>query len=71
MFFIEHNKKLNDLYTQLEDLKEARRVIQNAIHNNFYNRTVADGLYNKLQIVNERIKKLRLEIKEEKKNEQR
>ena len=48
-------KHENDLYKQLADLKEAREFIKNAIHHNFYNRTVVDNLYVKFHDVNKKI----------------
>lgn len=63
-------KHENDLYKQLADLKEAREFIKNAIHHNFYNRTVVDNLYVKFHDVNKKILKIKYQIKKERlKNE--
>ena len=68
MFMSEKQKKINDLYSKLKDLKEGKRVLENAMHHNYYNRKIYSGLYNKLKKLNLQIEEVKLEIAREKKN---
>lgn len=69
MYSTEHHKKLTNLYNELEKLKEAKKVIQDAIHYNFYNKTVTHGLYDRIETINKKIKFVRAQIEQETKNE--
>ena len=68
MFMSEKQKKINDLYSKLKDLQEGKRVLENAMHHNYYNREIYSGLYNKLKKLNLQIEEVKLEIAREKKN---
>lgn len=62
-------KDNRSLYQQLEDLKEAKKVLYSAIHNNFYNEMVRQGLYLKVEKVNKKIAYIRYLMKKEKKEQ--
>ena len=65
-------KETRSLYQQLEDLKEAKKILYSAIHNNFYNDMIRQGLYEKVDKVNKQIKNIRYLMKKEKEmNEKR
>ena len=66
IFSDERQKRINELYEQLFDLYEGKRVLGNAIHNNFYNRTNRDRLYIKMDRLNFKIKMLKKQIAKEK-----
>ena len=57
------------LYQQLEDLKEAKKILYSAIHNNFYNEMIRQGLYLKVEKVNKKIDYIRYLMKKEKKEQ--
>ncbi|MGN1301524.1 MAG: hypothetical protein ACI4U9_03260 [Clostridia bacterium] len=57
------------LYQQLEDLKEAKKILYSAIHNNFYNDSIRQGLYEKVMKVNKKMDYIRYLIKKEKKEQ--
>jgi hypothetical protein len=59
-------KDNRSLYQQLEDLKEAKKILYSAIHNNFYNEMVRQGLYLKVAKVNKKIDYIRYLMKKEK-----
>ena len=59
------------LYQQLEDLKEAKKILYSAIHNNFYNEMVRQGLYAKVAKVNKKIDYIRYLMKKEKKEQEK
>ena len=66
------NYKFEDnrsLYQQLEDLKEAKKILYSAIHNNFYNDCIRQGLYEKVMKVNKKMDYVRYLIKKEKKEQ--
>lgn len=70
MFVSEEQMKINSLYAKLQDLKECKKVLERAMHNNYYNRPVYDKLFAKLKNINIQIKELKMEIiKEKKENE--
>lgn len=60
-------KDNRSLYEQLEDLKEAKKILYSAIHNNFYNDTIRQGLYVKVSKVNKKIDYIKYLMKKEKK----
>lgn len=62
-------KDNRSLYQQLEDLKEAKKILYSAIHNNFYNEMVRQGLYTKVEKVNKKIDYIRYLMKKEKKEQ--
>lgn len=62
-------KDNRSLYQQLEDLKEAKKILYSAIHNNFYNEMVRQGLYVKVAKVNKKIDYIRYLMKKEKKEQ--
>lgn len=62
-------KDNRSLYQQLEDLKEAKKILYSAIHNNFYNDMVRQGLYVKVAKVNKKIDYIRYLMKKEKKEQ--
>lgn len=68
IFMSEKQKKINDLYTQLRDLKEGKKVLENAMHNNYYNKDVYSGLYEKLKKLMMKINYVKAEIELERKN---
>ena len=59
-------KDNRSLYQQLEDLKEAKKILYSAIHNNFYNEMVRQGLYLKVAKVNKKIDYIRYLMRKEK-----
>lgn len=62
-------KDNRSLYQQLEDLKEAKKILFSAIHNNFYNEMVRQGLYVKVAKINKKIDYIRYLMKKEKKEQ--
>ena len=64
-------KDNRSLYQQLEDLKEAKKILYSAIHNNFYNEMVRQGLYLKVAKVNKKIDYIRYLIRKEKKEQEK
>ena len=62
-------KDNRSLYQQLEDLKEAKKILYSAIHYNFYNDMIRQGLYVKVTKVNKKIDYIRYLIKKEKKEQ--
>ena len=68
IFLDEHKKKINQLYKELGDLKEGKRVLERAMHHSFYNRTNYDRLFLKLNKLNEKIKATKEAITKEKEN---
>lgn len=64
-------KDNRSLYQQLEDLKEAKKILYSAIHNNFYNDMVRQGLYEKVAKVNKKMDYIRYLIKKEKKEQEK
>lgn len=64
----EHDKKLNEIYTRLNDLKEGKRLIENLMHKNFYNRVEYARLFEKVKKINAKIKETKEELEKEKKN---
>ena len=60
-------KDNRSLYQQLEDLKEAKKILYSAIHNNFYNEMIRQGLYAKVAQVNKKIDYIKYLMKKEKK----
>lgn len=67
MFVNEEQMKINSLYAKLQDLKECKKVLERAMHNNYYNRAVYDQLFVKLKKINSEIKILKQVIIKEKK----
>ena len=66
IFQNEKQKKINDLYKQLYDLKLGKKVLKNAIDNNFYNRVNRDKLFIKMDRMNFKIKMVKKQIAKEK-----
>lgn len=66
IFISEEQKNLNALYSKLRDLNDGKKIIEKAMHYNYYNRTIYDGLFHKLNNVNSQIKSTRREIAKEK-----
>lgn len=66
IFLNEHKTKINQLYDELENLKEGKKILERAMHNNFYNRTNYDRLFQKLNKLNEKIKLTKEELAKEK-----
>ena len=64
-------KDNRSLYQQLEDLKEAKKILYSAIHNNFYNDMIRQGLYVKVAKVNKKIEYIRYLMKKEKKEQEK
>ena len=62
-------KDNRSLYQQLEDLKEAKKILYSAIHNNFYNDMIRQGLYVKVAKVNKKIDYIKYLMKKEKKEQ--
>ena len=62
-------KDNRSLYQQLEDLKEAKKILYSAIHNNFYNDMIRQGLYVKVAKVNKKIEYIKYLMKKEKKEQ--
>lgn len=69
MFFLnEQQKKINDLYTQLQNQKEAKRILEGAMHSSFYDRENYHKLYVKLKKLREQIKATKEELDKERKS---
>ena len=64
-------KDNRSLYQQLEDLKEAKKILYSAIHNNFYNEMVRQGLYAKVAVVNKKIDYIKYLMRKEKKEQEK
>ena len=69
IFLDEHKIKINELYNQLEDLKEGKKVLERAMHHSFYNREIYDRLFLKLDKLNEKIRVTKEELAKEKEYE--
>ena len=67
MFLNEQERKIKDLYTKLSNLKEGKRILENAMHRAFYNKPVYQKLFDKLNKINSQIKQTKKELEEEKK----
>lgn len=70
IFISEKQKKINDMYSRLQNLKECKKIIERAMHNNYYNRPVYDRLFIKLKKVIAQINELKQEIIKEKEDEE-
>ena len=66
VFMSEKDKKLNELYSKLNDLKEGKRILENAMHHNFYNKEIYNSLFLKLNKINQKIKEVKAELVKEK-----
>lgn len=66
MFLNEQEKKIKELYRKLSDLREGKRVLENAMHRAFYNKPVHQRLFEKLNKLNEIIRQTKEELKREK-----
>ena len=67
MFLSEDEKRIKELYKKLSDLKEGKRVLENAMHKCFYNRTFHQSLFEKLEKINSSITETREKLEKEKK----
>lgn len=66
IFLNEHEKKIKELYAKLSDLKQGKKVLENAMHRAFYNKPVHQRLFEKLNKLNETIKQTKEELEREK-----
>jgi len=66
IFMTEKDQKLNELYSKLNDLKEGKRILENAMHHNFYNKEIYNSLFLKLNKINQKIKEVKAELVKEK-----
>lgn len=66
IFKDEHQKKIDELYEQLYNLKLGKQVLKGAIDNNFYNRVNRDNLFIKMEKMNFKIKMVQKQIAKEK-----
>lgn len=66
VFLTEKDKRINKLYSELKDLQEGRKVLESAMHKNFYNRELYNQLYLKLNELKDKIEKKKMELNEEK-----
>lgn len=66
MFVTEEQKKLNELYSKLQNLLEGKKFLEKAMHNNYYNKTIYSNLYEKFHQINTKIKIIKREIAREK-----
>ena len=65
-------KETRSVYQQLEDLKEAKKILYSSIHNNFYDPVLRNGLYLKVDKINKKIASLKYLMKKEREyNEKR
>lgn len=66
IFLNEHEKRIKELYTKLSDLKQGKKILENAMNKCFYNRPLHQKLFEKLKKINENIKQTREELEKEK-----
>ena len=66
MFLTKETNKINKLYSELKDLQEGKKILESAMHNNFYNRKVYYALFSKLNKQIEKINEKKEELKKEK-----
>ena len=66
IFEDEKQRKINDLYTRLQDLKEGKKILESAMHKNFYNRPIYDQLFHKLDKIIVQINQTKKELAKEK-----
>lgn len=66
IFLNEHEKRIKELYSKLSDLKQGKKVLENAMHRAFYNKPVHQRLFEKLNKLNETIKQTKEELEREK-----
>ena len=67
LFISEKQKKIDELYNKLKDRQEAKKIIESAMHHNYYNRAVYDGLFKKLHKVLDEIEQIKKELAAERK----
>lgn len=67
IYLNEEQKKLENLYSKLQNLKEGKKLIERAMHYNYYNREMYSSLFIKLNKVTTQIAQIKKEINEEKK----
>ena len=66
IFVSEKQKKIDSLYTKLQDLKEGKRIVERAMHYSYYNRETYSNLFNKLNKILAQIEETKKEINKEK-----
>lgn len=64
----EKRKKIDELYAQLQDLKEGKKVLENAMHRCFYNKDQYHNLFAKLEKQIQKINVVKKELAKEKLN---
>ena len=68
IFINEHARKIDELYRKLQELRQGKRILESAMHNCFYNKTVYNRLFDKLDIQNQKIKEVKKELAKEKRD---
>lgn len=69
-FISEEQKRLNALYDKLKDLNEGKKILERAMHHSYFNKSIYNNLFDKLNKINVQIKSVKREIAKEKlKNE--
>ena len=66
VFLTKENAKINQLYSELQDLYKGKKILENAMHKSFYNREIYNQLFLKLNKLNAKIKEKKIELKKEK-----
>ena len=66
IFLTKENEKINQLYSELQDLQQGKRILENAMHRSFYNRELYDKLFRKLNKQLEKIREKKEELRKEK-----
>ena len=66
IFLNEHEKRIKELYTKLSDLKQGKKILENAMNKCFYNRPLHQKLFEKLKKINDQIKTTKEELQKEK-----
>ena len=71
VYLSEKQKRINELYLKLNDLKEGKKVLERAMHNCFYHKDHYNNLFLKLNNLNDKIKETQKEIIKEKKRDEK
>lgn len=62
----EQQKKIDKLYEELNNLRKGKKILENTMHKNFYNKTYYNHLFTKLDKINLKIKLTKKELAKEK-----
>lgn len=70
-FLNEQQEKISNLYSKLENQKEAKKILERAMHSSFYDKELYHKLFVKLLKLNNEIKETKAELLKERKNNEK